>query len=245
MIDSSAAATSGVDCAVYVEGTRLPGQWAHSAAIAEVRDRGDGFVWIGLFEPAEEQFRSLAKTIGLREHEAGEAVRVHQRPELDHDGDALFMALKTVCHVENASPQTANEIVHTGEIVAFVGKDFIITVRHGRHSGLRGLRAELEAQPERLRVGPAAVLHAIADRVVDEYLAVTDACEADIELMETVVFDPRSDVGAEQMYLMRREILELRRAVAPPAGPLHRLVEGSTPLVPGESSPTSGTWRII
>jgi magnesium transporter len=76
------------------------------------------------------------------------------------------------------------------------------------------------------------VLHAIADQIVDEYLTVTDACETDIDLMESLVFAPRSEVGAEQMYLMRREILELRRAVAPLAVPLHRLVEGATPLVP-------------
>ncbi|SFR02847.1 magnesium transporter [Lentzea waywayandensis] len=223
-----------VDCAVYVDGKRLPGTWTYAGALTEVRDRGEGFVWIGLFEPEKHQFHGLARTCGLREQAAEDAVRRHRRPTLDHRGDTLFMAMKTVCHVENDSPQTANEIVLTGEIMAFVGDDFIVTVRHGQHSGLHGLRTELEAEPERLQVGPAAVLHAIADRVVDEYLAVTDACEADIDLMESLVFAPRSEVGAEQMYLMRREILELRRAVTPLSAPLHRLVEGATPLVPDE-----------
>jgi len=85
--------------------------------------------------------------------------------------------LKTVRYIEHESPTTANEIVETGEIMAFLGKDFVVTVRHGQHSGLHGLRGELEADPERLCSGPAAVLHAIADRIVDSYLAVTDAIE--------------------------------------------------------------------
>ncbi|GHH32650.1 magnesium and cobalt transport protein CorA [Lentzea cavernae] len=223
-----------VDCAVYVAGKRLPGEWTYTAALTEVRGRGEGFVWIGLFEPERQQFHGLARTCGLRDQAADDAIRRHRRPTLDHRGDTLFMAMKTVCHVENESPETANEIVLTGEIMAFLGKDFIVTVRHGQHSGLHGLRTELEAEPERLQAGPATVLHAIADRVVDEYLSVTDACETDIDLMESLVFAARSQVGAEQMYLMRREILELRRAVAPLAVPLHRLVEGATPLVPDE-----------
>ncbi len=232
MIDQPVAPATVVDCAVYVDGKRLPGQWTHADALAEVRARGEGFAWIGLFEPEKHQFHGLARICGLREQAADDAVRRHQRPTLDHQGDTLFMAMKTVCHVENDSPHTANEIVLTGEIMAFVGKDFIVTVRHGQHSGLHDLRTELEAEPERLQGGPAAVLHAIADRVVDEYLAVTDACETDIDTMESLVFAPRSEVSAEQMYLMRREILELRRAVTPLTVPLHRLVEGATPLVP-------------
>lgn len=142
------------------------------------------------------------------------------------------MVLKTVRYIEHESPTSANEIVETGEIMAFLGKEFIVTVRHGKHSGLHQLRGELEAAPERLRIGPAAVLHGIADRVVDSYLAVSESFENDIDVIEGSVFAPRSQIGAEQMYLMKREILELRRAVMPLAIPLRRLAEGYTPLVP-------------
>ncbi|HEV7647335.1 MAG TPA: magnesium and cobalt transport protein CorA, partial [Actinophytocola sp.] len=144
----------------------------------------------------------------------------------------LFMVLKTVRYIEHESPTTANEIVETGEIMAFLGRNFIVTVRHGKHSELGKLREELESEPDRLRIGPAAVLHAIADRVVDSYLAVSDSFENDIDVIEASVFAPRSPIGAEQMYLMKREILELRRAVVPLAVPLRRLAEGYTPLIP-------------
>jgi magnesium transporter len=144
------------------------------------------------------------------------------------------MVLKTVRYIEHESPTTANEIVETGEIMAFLGKDFVVTVRHGQHSGLHDLRGALERDPERLRVGPAAVLHAIADRVVDSYLAVTEAFEEDIDEIESIVFAPHSPIGAEQMYLMKREILELRRSVTPLAKPLRRLAEGYSPLVPDQ-----------
>lgn len=221
-----------IDCAVYVDGQRLPGHWTHSEAVAEVRRRREGFVWIGLFEPDEEQIQGVADTFGLHELAVEDAVQAHQRPKLDRYEETLFMVLKTVRYIEHESPTTANEIVETGEIMAFIGKDFIVTVRHGRHSELSGLRHDLECEPERLRGGPAAVLHGIADRVVDSYLAVTESFEQDIDVIEAAVFAPRSPIGAEQMYLMKREILELRRAVMPLAVPLRRLAEGYTPLVP-------------
>ncbi|GAA3063755.1 magnesium and cobalt transport protein CorA [Actinokineospora globicatena] len=221
-----------VDCGVYVDGERLPGRWTHIDAVAEVRRRGEGFVWIGLHEPDERQIQGVAETFGLHELAVEDAVTAHQRPKLERYDDNLFMVLKTVRYVEHESPTTANEIVETGEIMAFLGADYVVTVRHGKHSGLHDLRAELERSPDRLRGGPAAVLHAIADHVVDTYLAVTDAFEGDIDLIEKAVFAPRSPVSAEQMYLMKREILELRRAVMPLANPLRRLAEGCSPLVP-------------
>ena len=221
-----------VDCAVYVDGERLPGHWTHTDAIAEVRKRGDGFVWIGLHEPDADQIEGIASTFGLHELAVEDAVCAHQRPKLDRYDQTLFMVLKTVRYVEHESPTSANEIVETGEIMAFLGRDFIVTVRHGKHSGLAALRHELDAEPERLKLGPAAVLHAIADYVVDTYLAVADSFEGDIDEIEASVFAPRSNVSAEQMYLMKREVLELRRAVMPLAQPLRRLAEGYTPLVP-------------
>jgi magnesium transporter len=223
-----------VDCAVYVEGRRLPGRFTHTHAVEEVRRRGDGFVWIGLFEPKGEQLDGLATTFGLHELAVEDAVQAHQRPKLETYPGTLFMVLKTVRYVEHASPTTTNEIVESGEIMAFLGKDFIVTVRHGEHSGLKELRAQLEAAPDRLAHGPAVVLHAIADHVVDSYLDVSEAFERDIDQVESMIFAPNSAVGAEQMYMMKREVLEMRRAVMPLATPLRRLTEGYTPLVPDE-----------
>ncbi|UQS22674.1 magnesium and cobalt transport protein CorA [Amycolatopsis thermalba] len=223
-----------VDCAVYVDGERLPGRWTHAEAIKEVRRRRDGFVWIGLHEPDQQQIQGIAEVYGLHELAVEDAVQAHQRPKLERYDDTLFMVLKTVRYVEHESPTTANEIVESGELMAFLGLDFIITVRHGAHSGLARLRRELDEDPERLVNGPAAVLHAITDLIVDQYLEVTSSIEEDIDEMEARVFAPRSTVSAEQIYLMKREVLELRRAVLPLVTPVRRLAEGFTRLVPDE-----------
>jgi magnesium transporter len=223
-----------VDCAVYVDGRRLPDRWTHTEAMAELRRRGRGFIWIGLHEPDPADLEALAETFGLHELAVEDAITAHQRPKLQRFDDILFTVLKTVTYVEHASPTTTSEIVESGEIMAFLGEDFIITVRHGQHASLRDLRKELEATPDRLQAGPAAVLHAIAKRIIDNYLEVTEAFEADMDEIESLVFAPRSPISPEQMYLMKREVLELRRAVMPLAMPLHQLVKEDSPLIPSE-----------
>ncbi len=220
-----------IDCAVYVDGRRLPGRWTHDGALAEVRRRDEGFVWIGLHKPDEEILTSIGEAFDLHELAVEDAVHAHQRPKLERYDDMLFMVLKTVSHC-GERPSDEGEVVETGEVMVFVGPDYVITVRHGDHSGLRDVRRRLEADPEQLALGPAAVLHAVADHIVDSYVEVTEAIEDDIDEMEREVFSPRSSVDSEQIYNMKREVLELRRAVVPLAVPLRKLTEGYSALVP-------------
>lgn len=223
-----------VDCAVYVDGRRLDGEWTHAEAVEEVRRRGSGFVWIGLHEPNEDQINGIAETFGLHELAVEDAVHAHQRPKLERYDTTLFMVLKTVRYVANETLTSTSEIVESGELMAFLGRDFVITVRHGKHAGLATVRSQLEQDPEQLALGPAAVLHGIADHVVDTYLEVTEAIQDDIDDIEAEVFAPRTGIDAEQIYLMKREVMELRRAVMPLNKPLQRLAEGATPMVPAE-----------
>lgn len=223
-----------VDCAIYQDGRRLAGDRSYSEAIAEVRERGAGFVWIGLHEPDEQQITGVAETFGLHELAVEDAVHAHQRPKLERYDSTLFMVLKTVRYVANEQLSSTSEIVESGELMVFLGRDFVITVRHGKHAGLAQVRGQLEADPEQLALGPAAVLHGIADHVVDSYLEVTEAIQDDIDDIEAEVFAPRTKIDAEQIYLMKREVMELRRAVLPLAKPLQRLAEGYTPMVPDE-----------
>ena len=223
-----------VDCAAYVNGVRITGCSDPFIALQEVRAAGNGFVWVGLMEPDEDDMAATAWTFRLHELAVEDAVHAHQRAKLEQYKQSLFLVMKTVRYVEHASPTTASDIIETGEIMVWLGPEFIVTVRHGAHSGLAALRQELELDPERLAGGPAVVMHAIADRIVDEYLEVVQAAEDDVDLIETAVFSPGQSIGIEQIYLFKREILELRRATAPLAAPLNRLAENPNPFVPAQ-----------
>jgi len=218
-----------IDCAGYIDGQRLDLPHDPALALATVRAAGRGFVWIGLHEPSADDMNEMARMFGLHELAVEDAVVAHQRPKMERYENHLFFVIKTVKYVEHESSRTAIEIVSTGEIMIFLGVDYIITVRHGQHSGLKDLRQLMESRPEHLALGPAVVMHQITDTVVDRYLDVVDLVEDDVDDMETAVFSVDSGVGIEQIYLLKREILELRRAVTPLAIPLRRLSEINSP----------------
>lgn len=190
-------ARATVDCGVYVDGARLPGKYTAAAAREKVRELGKGFVWIGLHEPDEDQMQAVADVFELHPLAVEDAVAAHQRPKLERYDKTLVLVLKTVNYVAHDSISLTREIVETGEIMLFVGPDFVITVRHGDFSELARLRNDMDANPEHLRLGPYAVMHAIADHVVDSYLDATQLIETDIDTMEEEIFATHGPLDIE------------------------------------------------
>ncbi|MFL5994463.1 MAG: magnesium and cobalt transport protein CorA [Streptomyces sp.] len=216
--------TSVVNCVTYKEGARIPVEGDLVDTVEQIRKSRDGFVWLGLHEPSDHEFEGIADLFDLHPLAVEDAVEAHQRPKVERYGETLFAVFKTVCYVEHEELTATSEVVNTGEIMVFAGEDFVITVRHGSHGSLGPLREELESDPQQLAKGPVAVLHAIADHVVDDYLDVTDSMQSDIDLVETAVFaDNGARVDPGRIYQLKRELLELKRAVVPLSRPLEEL----------------------
>ena len=208
-----------LDCAVYDEGQRRDGTLRLEHACEAGREEG-AFVWIGLYEPSADEFDSIKREFDLHELAVEDAIKAHQRPKLEIYGDTIFVVLKTARYVD------PDEVVRLGEIQVFLGRDFVITVRHGEASELGGVRRALEADPGRLRCGPGAVLHAILDRVVDDYQPAMQGLQDDIEQLEEQVFSVTRNNPAERIYKLKREVIDFHRAVWPLVEPVDRLARG-------------------
>jgi magnesium transporter len=218
-----------VDMALYEKGLRRPGEVDLEQAYEGCRSP-ECFAWIGLHEPTEGEFDSVRREFDLHELAVEDAIKAHQRPKLEVYGDSLFIVLKTARYVEGGPA------VETGEIQIFIGEGFIVTVRHGE-TKLHDVRLQLEQRPEFLRLGPGAALHAIIDRVVDDYAPVISALDRDIRQLEADVFSEARTDSTRLIYSLKREVLELHDAVAPLAEPVLRLERMDFPLIPGELRP--------
>ena len=221
-----------VDSAVYRKGTRVPVD-CDVADLASVRDRcqpGD-FVWVGLHEPDERELAEVADAFSLHPLAVEDAVNAHQRPKLERYDDSLFLVLKTLWYVD------AEDAVETGEINLFVGSDFVISVRHGEGGGLHQARIDLEAREAVLAHGPSAVVYAVCDQVVDGYEHVADSLVEDVDEVELSVFSEDRTNDSARIYILKRELAEVRRAVLPLRDPMNRFANGTVHGIDREAAP--------
>ncbi|MFD8148739.1 magnesium/cobalt transporter CorA [Streptomyces sp. NPDC059708] len=223
-----------VDCAMYRDGRRSEAPGDLSEALAQARSVGDAFLWIGMYEPTEQEFEHVSHEFGLHKLAVEDALTAHQRPKLEVYDDSLFVVLKPVMYDDDA------DTVTTGELMLFIGDSFVVTVRHGEGAALAAVRRRLEHEPEVLRHGPTAVLYAVSDAVVDHYIEVAAELQADLEEVEAEVFAPQAadtKNTAARIYGFKRQVLEFRRATSPLLQPMDRLAFGNVPFVHDHARP--------
>lgn len=217
-----------VACAAYGGGERL-GEVPFESCGTAVPPEAD-FVWIGLHEPEPAALKVLQQQFGLHPLAVEDAERAHQRPKLDIYGDRIFVVLRTV--------RLVGGIPEYGETHVFVGKGYVISVRHGASSSYAEVRGKLESRPEMLRLGESAALHAIIDFVTDNFFPVIDDIQSELTQIETHVLDETLDRATiERLYHLRRQLLGMRGTVLPLLEVSNRLSRLDLPMMAPELRP--------
>jgi magnesium transporter len=222
-----------VDCALYREGVRVPlDVSSHDLGAVRNARRGDGdFVWVGLHEPDKTEMDQVSELFDLHPLAVEDVLNAHQRPKLERYDETLFLVLKSLWYVDE------RDAVETGEIAMFVGHDFVISVRHGEGTELHTARVDLEHRAQVLGHGPSSVVYAICDRVVDGYEDVAASLEIDVDEVEASVFSVDRSDDSERIYVLKRELAEMRRAVNPLKDPMKRFATGQVVGVSEHSAP--------
>jgi magnesium transporter len=209
------------------------GRWdsdiEYEEALAAARN-GNGFVWIGLHHPGRHELDEVADEFHLHPLAVEGAVEAQLHPKVEHFGDVVFMALRTVGYVPH-DESVPNEIVETGELMVFVGPYFAITVSHGEPDSVQPILARLE-DPHILQHGSMAVLYVTADVIVDDYLDTAERFETDLTEIEGSVFVNIAGNQAERIYRAQRELLKLRRAIIPLGQPIRSLAQHQIAAIP-------------
>jgi magnesium transporter len=222
-----------VDNALYHGGKRVALGTDADQSLGSARvpcDPGD-FQWIGIHDPSPDELDLIARTFDLHPLAVEDAGDSHQRPKLERYDDTLFLVLKTLWYVDE------EDAVETGEINLFVGSDFIVSVRHGEGSGLKQARLDLEAREAVLAHGPSAVVYAVCDQVVDGYEHVADSLVEDVDEVELSVFSESRTNDSARIYVLKRELAEVRRAVLPLRDPIGRFSTGTVHGIDREAAP--------
>ncbi|MDO5068164.1 MAG: magnesium and cobalt transport protein CorA [Propionibacteriaceae bacterium] len=200
---------------IYAAGRCIAHPETLDQAYSLLDEHPGSFAWIGLYRPSKRELASLAAEFRLNPLAVEDTIVAHQRPKLERYEDTLFMVLRAAHYVDEI------EQVVFGEVHAFAGERFVITVRHAKSPDLTRVRQDLEDHPQRLAKGPATVLLRLLDIVVDDYEPVVSGIENDIEEIETEVFSGHAQ-ASKRIYQLSREVLEFQRALRP----LRQIIDG-------------------
>jgi magnesium transporter len=217
-----------VNCAAYADGRRVADVAIQD--ISEVLKQADRFVWIGLHEPDGDLLKQVQAEFGLHDLAVEDALRAHQRPKLELYGDSLFIVLRT------AQLNREARRIDFGETHFFVGARYLVSVRHGASLPYTEVRARCEATPQLLTKGPGFALYALMDFIVDQYFPIVDALEDDLEALEETIFgETLSRTTTSRIYELKRDLLEIKRAVSPLVDICNRLIRFDVPLIPDDT----------
>ena len=222
-----------VDNALYRNGERVD-VGLDTVDLRGVRDRATekhDFVWVGLHDPTSDELDSVAEVYDLHSLAVEDAITAHQRPKVERYDESLFIVLKTLWYVDE------EDAVETGEISLFVGHQFVVTVRHGSGGALSDTRHRLEGMKNVLAHGPSAVVYAVCDQVVDRYEEVAGQLQIDVDEVEQSVFSTERTNDAARIYVLKRELAEMRRAVLPLREPMNRFAAGQVTGIHGDAGP--------
>lgn len=217
-----------VNCAAYRDGVRHD---ISLDAISDVLAVDDGsFVWIGLYEPEAPLLDKLQEEFGLHDLAVEDAQHAHQRPKVEGYGKSLFIAVHTA--------QVVDDHLRFGETHAFLGARYLITVRHGASLSYTPVRARVEREPQLLALGPAYALYAVLDHIADQYLPIVGEFRDQLDALEKDIFAEtfRRDIII-RLYELKRELTQLRLAVAPLQDILSQLTRMPDNLVPEDVRP--------
>jgi magnesium transporter len=219
-----------VDVALYQDGRRTEGP-ADISELVELARKEGGFVWLGLAEPTQAEFDMVVGELNFHPLAIEDAINAKQRPKIeDYDG-LTFFVLKTVFFDKK------EQEVSTGELMCFIADHFIVIVRHGEGQPLATVRHDLEQKPQLLKLGPYAVLHAVADRVIDGYTNIATSLENEVVGVENKVFSGKRQTFSQEIYFLKREIIEFRHSIEPLVIPLSKLNNKAVPAIPDALEP--------
>jgi len=205
-----------INCAAYSHGHRKAD--VDLSNVHEMLKDNNQFVWIGLHEPSEEILEQVQQEFGLHDLAIEDAHKAHQRPKIEMYGDSIFVVLRT-------AQVNKQHHIDFGETHFFVGTNYIVSVRHGSSLSYAEVRSRCESSPHMLSKGPGFALYSVMDFIVDQYYPVVHEMEIELESIEDKIFKEKpSRETTEQIYQLKRELLEVKRAISPLVDVCNRLM---------------------
>jgi magnesium transporter len=185
---------------------------------------GDNLLWLDIDSALTTDLSLLEREFGFHELALEDALRRRQRPKIELYDDFTFIVFYSVN--SNSAPGRPE----LSQLALFVGRNFLVTVHEGHVPEIEESARRWRANIRKIDRSIASLLYSLLDAMVDAYFPVIDQIADLVEDIEEAVFEHYNGNALEDIFGMKKSLLNLRRTLAPERDVLNILIRRDAPL---------------
>lgn len=171
----------------------------------------NGFRWIDVGDPDRVLMKELGSRFTFHELNLEDCLSKIQIPKIDRYDDHVFVILHFPVIERERIPKSS-------QLAVFIGNNYLVTVHHGELRPVAEIFQQCsqseKSKQELMGKSAGYLFHSIIDALTDDMLNIVKKIVGNIDDIEDVVFDEKTDAAKEISYI-RREITSLRRIAIP------------------------------
>lgn len=189
-------------------------------------DQKDNHVtWIHVQgQPTEAMLMELGATFGLHMLALEDVLNTGQRPKVEPFDDQLFVVMSL--------PIMEGGLVDVRQVGFFLGSGFLISFCEGDFAPFQPIVKRLRDKGSHLRLlGGDFLLYTLLDVVIDRGFPVLEEFGMQLEVLEDQILSRVGNDTLENIHVLKRELILLRRMLWPQREVVNQLLRGDHPLV--------------
>jgi magnesium transporter len=176
---------------------------------------------------SEDILQRLGNVFELHPLVLEDVVNVPERPKIeDYEDQLLFIARMVV-------PKERTCGYYSEQVSLILGKNYLLTVQEEpEHDCFEGVRSRIEKNKGIIRKqGTDYLAYALLDAIIDGFFPVLELYGERIEELEEEVIGRPTPQTLQNIYQIRRELLQLRRAIWPQRDAINSLIRDGSDLI--------------
>jgi len=192
--------------------------------ISEFIKRKDHLVWLDIQAPRDEDIALLRKEFEFHPLAIEDATRHRERPKVDSYDGYYFLIFYAITYNEDKNRLQA-------ELMSlFVGANFLVSVHQGPIEAIDNTIKRWQQNEEQFGRDVGVLLYELLDAIVDDYFPVIDQLAERVEDIEEQIFERFRNDALQDVFGLKRDLLNVRRIVAPERDVLNILIRREVPI---------------
>lgn len=180
--------------------------------LEELRSDKYRFYWVDFEEPTDEETKLLSSFFHFHPLAIEDCFHFTQRPNMNYYDGVLFFILHSL----------RKETINCTEVDVFIGENYAVSFHKEKDEAIDAVKQKIMNSKEKDKIGPLYVLHHIIDELVDGYFPIMHNIED--KLNEYEEKEASSKKIIEEVYEIRRDLIQLRKTIIPMRDLLYRMI---------------------